>query len=134
MGLAIIIAGLMLAGPTPLAPNPAAKGKQCFHEGATVRLKGTVVRRRFYGPPNYGETPKTDRLVTVAVFKLDHPILPCDMPDFDNLKGDNGALVSAVQISSNTGRPTPSHPRALVGTIRHSAIGPEFLDYVVDVL
>jgi len=96
-----------------------------------MRLKGIVTQRRFYGPPNYGETPKTDHLVTVPIFKLDKAIVPCDLPDFDNGKRDNGAPVRVLQIQSQAGRPPAKRPRILSGIIRHSAIGPEFLDYVV---
>ena len=133
MRWAIFVVGLVLSASTSAAPNPRAEGKQCFHEGSSVRLNGTVVRRRFYGPPNYGETPRLDRPETVSVLKLTRPILPCDLPDFDNVKGDNGAPVRAVQIESATGQRAPSHAHTLVGTIRHSAIGPEFLDYVLAV-
>ena len=37
-------------------------------------LTGTLVTEEFYGPPNYGETPETDRVEKAYILKLDTPI------------------------------------------------------------
>src|SRR5207237_9312604 len=39
-----------------------------------IRLKGTLIERRFYGPPGFGETPAQDAREKVLVLKLPHPI------------------------------------------------------------
>ncbi|GAB2844447.1 hypothetical protein GCM10027277_10320 [Pseudoduganella ginsengisoli] len=39
-----------------------------------VTLHGMVVIQTFYGPPGYGETPKTDRRETQGLLKLDAPV------------------------------------------------------------
>jgi hypothetical protein len=39
-----------------------------------IRISGKLVRRMTYGPPNYGETPKTDSRYPYWVVKLDYPI------------------------------------------------------------
>ena len=44
------------------------------YEPAVVALKGTVILLDGYGPPNYGENPKTDEKVRYYVLKLDKPI------------------------------------------------------------
>jgi hypothetical protein len=45
---------------------------RCHEPG--VRLEGKLVRRWFYGPPGFGETPKRDARDEVFVLKLTSPI------------------------------------------------------------
>ena len=47
---------------------------QCLSYGSTVHLVGTVLKRSFFGPPGYGENPKTDRRETQAILVLDHAV------------------------------------------------------------
>ncbi|CAN5187742.1 hypothetical protein BH11PSE11_BH11PSE11_19770 [soil metagenome] len=50
-------------------------GGECLSYGpATVSLEGRVSLRKFYGPPGYGESPKTDARETQAVLILDKPV------------------------------------------------------------
>jgi hypothetical protein len=44
------------------------------YEPAIVTLKGTVILLNDYGPPNYGENPKTDEKVRYYTLQLDKPI------------------------------------------------------------
>jgi hypothetical protein len=39
-----------------------------------VRISGMLVQRRTYGPPNYGENPKTDLRLSYWVLRLDYPV------------------------------------------------------------
>jgi hypothetical protein len=39
-----------------------------------VRLEGTLIERKAYGPPGYGETPAQDVRTAILVLKLAHPI------------------------------------------------------------
>jgi hypothetical protein len=39
-----------------------------------VRLEGTLIERKEYGPPGYGETPAKDEKDTILVLKLSSPI------------------------------------------------------------
>jgi hypothetical protein len=39
-----------------------------------VRLEGTLIERREFGPPGYGETPAKDKRLKVLILKLPHPI------------------------------------------------------------
>lgn len=58
-----------------LVPAVATAGAPCFPYGpATVELSGKVVLETFWGPPNYGEDPKSDSRETQALLVLDHPI------------------------------------------------------------
>lgn len=47
----------------------------CLHYGGDpVALTGQVIRKTFYGPPNYGDNPKTDLRETQAILVLSKPI------------------------------------------------------------
>ena len=39
-----------------------------------IQLAGTLVERKVYGPPGYGETPAKDERDTILILKLSHPI------------------------------------------------------------
>lgn len=62
---------------------PAIAEQQLQYEPSVVQLSGTVITRMYYGPPNFGEDPKTDRKVYPFILKLDHPVtvlastIPC---------------------------------------------------------
>jgi hypothetical protein len=44
------------------------------YEPTKVQVSGTIILQKFYGPPNFGEDPKTDTKVDVLELKLDKPI------------------------------------------------------------
>jgi len=44
------------------------------YDDPTVSLKGKVVLRTFFGPPNYGENPRTDSKEQQGILILGHPI------------------------------------------------------------
>jgi hypothetical protein len=54
-----------------VASQPAARHRVLHYEPEKVMLKGKVVSRTFYGPPNYGENPKTDSQESQYILILD---------------------------------------------------------------
>jgi len=53
----------------------AIAAPQKFHyEPAKVQISGRVILQKFFGPPNFGEDPKTDAKIDVLELKLDRPI------------------------------------------------------------
>jgi hypothetical protein len=44
------------------------------YETPGVQLEGTLIERKVYGPPGYGETPAEDVRATILVLKLSHGI------------------------------------------------------------
>jgi len=65
--IVILIAFLLLHLGTSQAGN---KRKELHYEPEKVTLKGTLVFRTFYGPPNYGENPRTDSKETQSILLL----------------------------------------------------------------
>jgi hypothetical protein len=65
---AVLLSTICVALPSWATP-------QCLHyEGDPVALNGKVTLRTFYGPPNYGENPKTDFRETQVILVLSQPI------------------------------------------------------------
>jgi hypothetical protein len=87
----------------------------------------------FYGAPNYGENPKTDRRVRVAILRLERPITPCKLTEFDRDDRKLAERVSEVQVDAWPAQLKSGQRRTLVGTIHAAMIAPEYLDYVLDV-
>ena len=58
------------------AGTGSAQGKRRVlnYEPANVTLTGVVVSKTYYGPPNYGENPKTDAKETQYILVLDSPV------------------------------------------------------------
>jgi hypothetical protein len=118
--------------PGSAAAQHVIGGMTCFHEGSTVRLTGTVTYRMFYGAPNYGETPKIDRRVRVPILRLERPLTPCELTEFDRDGRKLGEPVREVQIDAWPAKFKSGARRTFVGTIHPATIGADFLDYVLD--
>jgi len=56
------------------ASSTESQRRQLHYEPEGVTLTGRVVTRTFYGPPNYGENPKTDSKESQYILLLDSPI------------------------------------------------------------
>lgn len=83
-----------------------------------TRLEGTLVERKVYGPPGYGETPRKDAKETILVLKLSHAIAvepagnaeASGSPNLDAAKG-----VIEVQLFLNSSVAVDT--KKLVGTM-----------------
>jgi hypothetical protein len=53
------------------------------YEPAVVELRGKLITKMYYGPPNFGEHPKTDSKETPPILALSHPINVRGNPDSD---------------------------------------------------
>jgi hypothetical protein len=69
-------------------------------------LTGKVIERTFYGPPNYGENPKSDSKERQALLVLDHPICVRRDPSIEmSQKEQNQELITLVPIGPIDLRP-----------------------------
>ncbi len=78
------LAWLVLFGALSAAP-PARHPRSIFVPeapalSAPVEIRGTIKLEPFYGPPNYGETPESDRQEMALILKLDAPICISSKP------------------------------------------------------
>ena len=51
------------------------------YEPAVVELKGKLITKWYYGPPNYGEAPKTDSRELLPILLLSKPVNVRGNPD-----------------------------------------------------
>ena len=77
--------------------------------------------------------PKTDRRVWVAILRLETPITPCELTEFDRDDRKLREPVREVQVDAWPTQLKSGERRTLTGTIHAAAIAPEYLDYVLDV-
>ena len=96
------------------------------YEPAVVELRGTLVVRTFFGPPNYGENPKTDSKEQQLILLLGSPV---------NVRGQVGDDVTVNASVRNARRvtlvPNENYPskkfvgrRVIVkGTLFHAHTG-----------
>ena len=100
-----------------------------------VTLEGhfeLVVR---FGPPNYGEDPKTDLQMDVPVIWLAEPIRVRGRPG-DEINADSVEGVRMVQLSLPSKiKPYDFIDRSVVvkGQLNHATRGPEFTPIIMDV-
>ena len=71
-----------------------------FNKKAT--LTGTLIVKNFYGPPNYGETPKQDKIERHYVLKLDKKIDVISLGDTEGFDIDSEYGVEIIQITFTT--------------------------------
>jgi len=106
------------------------------YEPATVELEGRVVIRSKYGPPNYGENPKTDQKGKYLFLVLTKPInVRGTEGDGHNAQSVEGAR--EIQLILTDGK--PSHKNLIgknvvvKGTLFHAHTGHHYTDLVLTV-
>ena len=95
---ALAVLCLVAAWP-PLASaqtnKPSAAGAWVDAGPAVVTLKGFLVKKQYYGAPNYGETPEKDQKVDGWLLFLSPPI---NIRAGDGNNGDEDVGVRRVQL------------------------------------
>ena len=105
----------------------------CFHENTKVHLTGTVIYRTFHGPPNYGENPKTDRLMKVPLLRLDQAITPCELTELDSVGRKRGQRVRVLRMEGAVANLKTGEHRKFDGTIYSATMAIDLLPYVFDI-
>jgi hypothetical protein len=73
MAVAVLFMGHF--GACEATQNTASETASSYHyDSAGIRLEGTLIERKVYGPPGYGETPAKDERDTHLILKLSHAI------------------------------------------------------------
>ena len=112
-----------------------AQTQRLSYEPATVELEGKVITEQKYGPPNYGQNPKTDQKVTVAILVLRDPIDVLATPGDAVNTQVNG--VTRIQLVFTDGKTVDKQligKDVLVkGKLFHSHTGHHYTDVLIDV-
>ncbi|WP_374335619.1 DUF4431 domain-containing protein [Leeia sp.] len=103
---------------------PAARAADCLHyAGAPLTLTGTVTLKTFYGPPNYGESPKTDAREVQAVLVLPKPICVAANPQTEEEAETGQRLITLVPPAGMRFKPYQGKTVVLTGTLFHAITG-----------
>jgi len=70
----------------------------CVRFGRQATLLGRIAEESRFGPPGYGEDPKTDKVITIFVIVLDRPVCVQHRGS-----GDDIANVRRIQITGDLG-------------------------------
>lgn len=110
-----------------------------YYEPAVSVLTGLLLKKQFFGRPNYGETPEKDEKVHVYVLKLDQPIrvLERGNPGGGEIKDKAISGVRELQVySSNKGLDLSGYLNkrvSLKGSLFTSRTGGQYTKVVLQV-
>ncbi|MBI1749101.1 MAG: DUF4431 domain-containing protein [Acidobacteria bacterium] len=113
----------------------AQQRRSLSYEPAVVELQGRLTIELKYGPPNYGEQPRTDAKLKVPVLRLHEPIDIRGNPE-DTLNAESVEGVKELQLifKSGTAYKQLISKRVLVkGTLFRGHSGHHFTDVVMNV-
>ena len=96
----------------------------CFHYNQDgVELSGTVILKTFFGPPNYGEDPKTDSKERQALLELDHPLCVDASPDGEEKAESQQTLITLVPLGNFSLVPLAGRHVTVSGSLYHAISG-----------
>lgn len=128
----VLFALFLLGG---LEVTAQQKNRWLPYEPATVELQGRLTVQSKYGPPNYGENPRTDAKVKVPVLVLLTPVSIRGTPgDANNAKSVSG--VRRIQLILLNKTPYKEFTNKIVvvkGTLFHAHSGHHYTRVVMDV-
>ena len=113
------IIGLLCAGALTIQ----AQRKEFHYDLQKVALTGTVVLRTFYGPPNYGEDPKTDTKESQWILILDAPIDVIGDKENETERGVRQITLVVLDFKANPVEPSRGKRVTVEGTLFHANTG-----------
>jgi hypothetical protein len=98
------------------------RADDCVHyEPVVVELTGKIVRRTFFGPPNFGEHPESDRRVTQTLLELDRAICVVATPGDDTTENEADQRIVTLGASGGLDLRRYAGERVAVrGTLFHA--------------
>jgi len=118
-------------------PAPPATQKDFQYEPAISVISGTIATEMFYGPPGFGENPKTDKKEDIYLLVPDQPVNvigPADQNEEDNNTTKNN-IVKIQLIFPETINPVDYKNKKvrLSGTFFGPETGHHHTDVLLDV-
>jgi len=120
---------------TPCLETSAQDKRWLSYEPAIVDLEGKLTVEEKFGPPNFGENPKTDAKVTVPILVLIEPVSIHGNPQYFPFNVEV-AGIKRIQLICEPGT---RYDRlvgkrvVLKGTLFHAHTGGHYTDVVMDV-
>ncbi len=118
--------------------NPTATQAQRWlsYEPQTVELHGKLVIQSKYGPPNYGEEPRTDQKVRIPVLVLRYPVSVRPSQE-DGPNSEAVYRIKQIQLAFNdsgtTYRNLIGKNVVVTGSLFHAHTGHHYTDVVLKV-
>lgn len=104
---------------------PAGTSVWLEYEPSISELRGTVVTREHYGPPNFGETPDIDKKESVPILVLKEPVSvrgnPRSVTDQETER--NITEIHLVFGSRYSSAALSGREVAVIGTLFHAVTG-----------
>lgn len=110
-----------------------AQRKQVHYGPEKVAVTGKVVSRTFYGPPGYGENPKTDSRESQYLLLLDRPIDVLSTPEFETERGVKQITLVVVDFKATPVRPWLHQRVTIEGTLFHAITGHHHTRVLIEV-
>ncbi len=114
----------------------AQNNQQVSYGPAVVQLRGRLFVERRYGPPGFGENPKTDARMRVPILVLVHPVSLKGNPDYFPYNVDIKDVKRIQLMLYDLKTPYPQFVgRSIIarGTLVHGHTGIHYTDVVMDV-
>jgi hypothetical protein len=124
---------LLIALLCTTALSVQAQRKQVHYEPEKVALTGKVVLRTFYGPPGYGESPKTDSRESQYILLLDRSIDVLGSPDFEAEHGVKQITLVVFDFKSTPVRPWLHKRVTIEGKLFHAISGHHHTRVLIEV-
>jgi hypothetical protein len=123
-----LIAAQLLVVATAI-PAPRGPSSRCEHYWPRhIALVGTLERVLRFGPPNYGESPKTDRQYSVPTLRLSRPIQMCA----DSVSGAlSGITEVQVQVTPSRAKRLYDLRIRVFGTVGPAGMAHDFTKIVL---
>ncbi|HCB1501240.1 TPA: DUF4431 domain-containing protein [Klebsiella michiganensis] len=118
--LHVILAMFTLCSGSVFAAEP------CIHYAQEVKLSGYVEVRTFFGPPNYGENPKTDSRQVQSMLFLDEPVCATAAPNaiqYDEDERDQIEVTLRTESPSSALTSLASKHVTVAGKLEHAESG-----------
>ena len=125
----VVIIGLLCAAGLSLQ----AQRKQFQYEPERVTLKGKIISRTFFGPPGYGEDPKTDSKEQQYLVVLDNPIDVIGNSDNQTERSVKQITLVVHDFKANPVRPLLGKKAIVEGTLFHAITGHHHTRVLVEV-
>lgn len=113
----------------------ASRDGTCLpYEPKLVALSGTLQAEQRFGPPNYGEDPKTDMKMRILVLHLGAPVGTCGEPG-NQVNPDSLTNLQEIQLIVEPGLSYDSLVGRRVvaqGALEQATLGPHFTKVVMN--
>jgi uncharacterized protein DUF4431 len=103
-------------------------------EPAVVNLTGKLVKKEFFGPPGYGEDPKTDSKEHAAILLLTQPIrVVAEKNDQFNETRENVKEVQLINVKRITLSPYIQKTVKVTGKLSSAITGHHHTDVLIEI-